>query len=554
MRLLWGVLCVLLIPAVFSLDQVMVNSADWQDVYSGMLYASLEGAKGSFLVDERDAFEKVRLADTQHPETLVVESASRPIVAGYTTSLAQQGLIVEKMISEDLDVNVKLAKRLRTNRFIIVDDTYGYNAVSVAPFAVQSKRYVLFVNAKNLASVERFLSDVANPDILVYGYILRDAQKVFEEYEPEILNEQDRFLNNMAITKRFLQERPVTQVTFSNGEFLEPSLFFGNFPTVFIGKSTTPQAVKNFIVENRITSGVLVGNALVNVMRQMRDELNLSVFIRFSQGRFNEIRDLDLFFLPISNLELSITNIYYDPSQNKLIVTYKNIGPSFLYFRSSIGLYVKDELLRRIGDEKPVFLEASEIKSVSYDLGDMAKVTDAISAKISTVYGESPQSQEFLLDHVASVEALEFRDDSSLRIISLTYDEAALAFFVEVENTGPVPTYVHLELQDVKVGDLMYTLTVSGSILLQPAEIRKIKIPANLLDEDYPKNPTIAVSANYGKERTLLIHQIVQNMELFVIQKQDLLPYLYGLGGLVVVLVFVILVLTMGKRKRKQGK
>ncbi len=552
MRGLVFVLFMLLIaPFASSLDIVIVNSENWQDVYSGMLYASLENIKGHYLIDQQDGLEKTQLIDTNFPDTLLIDSAEKPVLVGYASMLAQRGMIVEKMLSEKTDANLKLAKRSGKKSFILLDDSYGYNAISVAPYAIASGRYVLFVNKENLDEVENLLEDVDSPQVLIYGYILREAQEKLAKFRPEILNNQDRFLDNIAITERFLKEKPVGQLTFSNGEFLETSLFFGEFPTVFIGKVNTPDSVKQFIKRSGVRSGVLVGNSLVNVMRRIKEEFNMSIFIRFSQGKFNQVRQLDTFPVPINELQLSITNIYYDASSNKLIVTYKNPGTSFLYFRSSIGLFVRDELLRRIGDENANFLEGGEIKSVSYDLGDTEAVQEAITAKIDTLYGDSPYSQEFILSHVASVQAVEFRDDSSIRLVSLTYDEHFKAFFVEVENTGPIGTYVHIELQDVKVGDSQFTLTVSGSIFIQPGEVRPIKIPANMLKEDYDANKQILVSAQYGKERTLLIFDLKENLLLQIIEKENLMPYIYGLGILVIVLLWVVIFLFFTKTEKK---
>jgi len=38
---LFALVALLFIPSTLALDRVIVNSADWHDVYSGMLYASL---------------------------------------------------------------------------------------------------------------------------------------------------------------------------------------------------------------------------------------------------------------------------------------------------------------------------------------------------------------------------------------------------------------------------------------------------------------------------------------------------------------------------------
>jgi len=57
-------------------------------------------------------------------------------------------------------------------------------------------------------------------------------------FVPEIINENgDRFLNNIAIVKKYREISPSKQVILTNGEFIEQEIMSGAEPVIFIGGS-----------------------------------------------------------------------------------------------------------------------------------------------------------------------------------------------------------------------------------------------------------------------------------------------------------------------------
>ena len=149
-RVVLVLLFLLLATPVLAVDRVIVNSADWHDVYSGMLYASLLGVPSNFLVSQQDGAILLYSIPTNEPNILVVSSRTQPYVVGYGPFLQGRGYDnATELVTRN--ANLDLATRLTNiTKFIVIDPAYGYNAISAAPYAVKAGYYVLFANSRNI--------------------------------------------------------------------------------------------------------------------------------------------------------------------------------------------------------------------------------------------------------------------------------------------------------------------------------------------------------------------------------------------------------------------
>ena len=200
----------------FDPDRIITNSEDWRDVYSIMQYGVLTKTQTNFLVSSRHA----TLLTNQIPkeeQILVFGSEDVPFVVGYESLLKGKGYDAEE--SQFADVNLDVARELSgINNFIIVDDSYGYNAISVAPYAAISNSYVLFADRDNVNDVEDFLDDVGVNELLIYGQVDREVTATLEKFSPEIINKEgDRFENNVEIVKKYRERNAAKQVILTNG-------------------------------------------------------------------------------------------------------------------------------------------------------------------------------------------------------------------------------------------------------------------------------------------------------------------------------------------------
>ena len=292
------------------------NSGDWEDVYSVMLYSSINGGTGYFLVSTRHSTLLINQLN-KDSNYLIVSSSDNPYVIGYKSVLESRDFDNIDEIRAN-NINLEIANRLpaTVTDFIVLDNSYGYNSISVAPYAALSKSYVLFANARNINQVYTFLNSRNVNSIIIYGQVDREVKDRLSEFNPETINEQDRFLNNQLIVDKYqelhnnLQGEPKSQAILTNGEFIEQEIMSGVEPVVFIGRANVPDQVREYIKASDIDIGILIGNELIGSATFIRRELGISVFVKFAQSArapttaISPVEDLDRFYLP----RLHITN------------------------------------------------------------------------------------------------------------------------------------------------------------------------------------------------------------------------------------------------------
>ena len=158
-----------------ALEKVIANSADWRDVYSASIYASLtDRYPALFLTSARHGTILLYSVPKDTNGTLIVSSRSQPYIVNYKATMEAQGYRdIEELISNT--INIELARRVSNeigiNKFIIVDDAYGYNALSCAAYAILDKYYVLFASDRNIAQVDSFLSSVNPENVIIFGQV-----------------------------------------------------------------------------------------------------------------------------------------------------------------------------------------------------------------------------------------------------------------------------------------------------------------------------------------------------------------------------------------------
>ena len=347
------ILCVLLISLFSALasaetpSRLLSNSEDWKDVYSVMLYGNLIGVPSSFLVSDRHATLILNQIPTDN-HLWVFSSKKLPHVVGYQALLQSKGYTAEEFINDN--INLEIAKRLTdVDSYIILDDSYGYNAVSVAPYSVLARSYVLFADNANIRDISNFLETKTVKKIIIYGNVDREVKSELAQYNPEVINKDgDRFLNNIEIVKKYQAIKHAKQAVLTNGEFIEQEIMSGAEPVLFIGTNNVPDSIRDYVKDSEIDVGVLIGNELVGTATFIRRQLGISVFVKFAQGARNpqgaisQVEALDMFYLPSYNLNLEVVSLKYNKATNKLEVTLRNTVSQAIYFTGSYSLTASD--------------------------------------------------------------------------------------------------------------------------------------------------------------------------------------------------------------------
>lgn len=539
---------ILLVSSVSAQGMIISNSNDWRDVFSVELFGRLEGIDTKFLTGTRHAAILHYSLPTNDLE--IIASSDSPIVIGYDIILQGQGFSDIIELAYD-NVNLELARRLTDiSKFIIVDDSYGYNALAAASFASMAGYYILFADDRNIGEVVDFLEGLNVDDLIIFGQVDREVREDLADFNPEIINTGDRFDNNIEIVKKYLELKPTTQIVLSNGEFIEQSLINGADPVLFIGKNNVPDPIKKFIQESNIDIGVLIGNELIGTASVIKREVGISVFVKFAQGArtpggaISAVEDLDRFPMPSYTLNLEVFSVFYNQASGFLEVTFRNLGEIAIYLKSTINILAGDQVVVA-GDIEPVFIDGEEFKTILYAIEPLEQ-TDNITAEISTIFGESKKSLEFLLRVTLHVETITILDASKINITDLYYDEGAKAFYLEVENSGEVDTFVDAEIVDLWVNGQFITVGGDSVISLKPEKKGKIKVSIELVEEDitYRSNQELDVRALFGQRENALVN-IKRATFAFTLKEADYT--IYALIGVVVILLILILF----KRRKK---
>ncbi|HLC49891.1 MAG TPA: hypothetical protein VJI97_00515 [Candidatus Nanoarchaeia archaeon] len=537
-------------------DRILSNSEDWRDVYSVVLYGNLIGSTSGFLVSDRHAT-LILNSIPAGSNVLAVSSKKIPYVVGYKNLLQGKGYTADEWVFDN--VNLELAKKLSTiNNYIVIDDSYGYNAVAVAPYAVVTKSYVIFADKDNYRDVDSFLGTKKIGKLVIYGNVDREVKNALAKYNPETINKEgDRFLNNIEIVKKYQEIKHSKQAVLTNGEFIEQEIMSGSEPIVFIGTNNVPDAVKEYIQGSDIQVGVLIGNELVGTATTIRRQLGISVFVKFAQGArdpqgaISQVEALDMYYLPLYSIKLEVVSIKYNKATNKLEVTLKNPGEQAAYFIGSYGIDGPDGSKQTVGDIGAIFIDGGETKTMVYDVDAIAE--GAISVDVFVIYGESKGSLEKEIRSRLDVQSVRVLDECDVTLSqdeTMSFSKRSKYFGIEVENTGGVDCYVDAELIDVVVAGQKNNFAMEGGAQLVSAGSKKtLKVKVDSLEEeDLADNEKVKLRVYYGERENALV-RVKEAVFQIVLEKIDYLFY-----SLIIIIILLLFLVVWKRRKKKKDE
>jgi archaellum component FlaF (FlaF/FlaG flagellin family) len=549
------ILAVLLIalPLVSAYDHILINSQDWRDVYTGTQYANLVGTSSHFLVSTKHSTIVLYSIPTSEENILVLTNKDRPFIVGYPDILRSRGYTRPEEI-RSANINLELLKRVNATRFIVLDDAYGYNAISVAPFSQVDKSFVIFANRNNIDDIVPVLQAKNPAKVLIYGQVDREVKDALAPFNPETINKGNRFDNNIEITQRYMKIKPTKQVILTNGEFIESGVMSGADPVVFLGRQNVPDSVRTFIREGDVEVGILIGNELVNSATFVRRQLGISVFVKFAQGSrqptgaISTVEDLDRFPMPGYDLGIEVSSVVYNKATGSLQVTYHNTVGQAEYFKSTITIH-DGTAVKVTGDKNSTFLDKAEYKTVLYtgdvDGNPLNLQSSEIGADLFTIFGEGPSSLENIYQKSFQTDIIDVLDDSQVNITGVYYDKLAKKMYVRVKNTGKVDAYVNAELVDLVINGQAVTVGSDGIVKLAKGDTADLLVNQELADADIADNPTIKTRAYYG-EREMSRIKIIEGT--FSLQQYSGYER-YAIWG-AVILVVLLLLFFLGTKKK----
>ncbi len=541
-----------ILPIAVAEEQVVINSKDWQEVYSGMIYAKIKGVDVHYIVEETQGILLLKdVLDKAKKEVLLVEPEDNSFIFGYKEKLEKEEFKVETLSSGGEEKNLQLARRAveqqNVDSFIVIDDKLGYDAISVAPYASMTKSFVLFANKNNIDRVSDFLIENAQ-QILLYGGVDREVKEALKPLNPDVIGTGDRYTDNIEIVKKFLDIRATKQIYLTNGEFIEPGFFNNEFPALLIGTSNIPNNVVDFILESDVRVGVVIGYDIFDNAKNIKELTGIKLFLKYAQGRNQQLYALDVYPLPRYNPNVEIKAVQYNTATKQLEVVYENTGDFFAYVQTlSHDLKVNGDSIAKVGDKEAFFTDAATITTRIYDV-DLSKYLDEeIFAFSKVALGDSPASLTNLFTAENKVEIVSAEDYSEIEITSLVYNKKTKRFEITIKNTGGESVFAAVDIVDIIIADKKITIG-SEQLEIQPGKSEVFKIKAQLEEVDIEDNPTVKVHAKYGFRKDVLIKSLIQEFDL-VIKSIDYKPILI----IAVILIILWQLLAIRKKRRTQA-
>lgn len=543
--------------AADTFNYIISNSENWKDTFSALHYANLKGVPSTFLVSTLGG--TLALSSISKTSNIkVISSKENPYVFNYPDLIKSKGFAGAEELTTD-NANIDLMSDLpEINSFVIVGDSYGYNAIAAVPYAVLTKSWIFLANKQDIYSIDAVLSKTNNKKILVYGFVDREVTDALSKYNPETINTGDKFKDNIEIVKKYSSIKPVKQVILTNGEFIEKEIMDGSEPILFTGKENVPDPISEYLKSSGISVGVLIGNDLVGAATNIRRSTGVSVMVKFARGAraqtggVAEVEGLDLFPLPTPFLNLSIYSIQYNKINSQLEVTYKSDSNAPLYLKGTITL-ISSEGRNRVGDLNPIFVAPGDFKTISYSV-DVAS-SDNLTADISTLFGETSSSLDRMLSGKLNVGAISILDKCKFSIEDIKgvkYNKQKKEFVVKVKNPFEVDCWVDLELNDIHEGYTTRTLSPEGSVIIPSRKTKEIEIKEELTDSDLEKNSMIDLTLYSGERENNLVYSLTGKFPLGI-EAFTALTYI-AVGIAIIIIILIIIILFIKRRKKKKDE
>lgn len=505
----------LLVTVIFATTAVsattVINSQDWKDVYSGLRNGSANGEEAYFVQSPR-ATGVIKKMPQDDPVT-IIESTDSSIASNLETKLESNGFTVKKTIRSE---NIMFELTEGAKNYIVVEESYPAAAIATAPLAEVTGAEVLIANENNIGEVESRIQDAEN--VKLVGKFRRDIRNRLDAHSDENIIEPNRFNLSVKLTKRFLERKDAERAIMADGSFLEAELVSGRMPVLLSGTNLVSDPVRQFLVDDPdhdLMTVIMVGNQMTSVGQDLRDhDVNgdkISVFIKYGTARGDSDRTyaLNMFPLPQGEINLNVRNTTYDPSQDRLYVTYSNTGGSKMYLMSTLRITDQNGEIARVSDDEPIFLSGEDSKTVSYEV-ELQNYQDA-DVEFSTSFGESPETLDTYLTEDSrfsppvvknlTVDAVE--TDSNVSVEKAVYIGNLDRVMVEVENMKGEAAYATANLVNVEVrGE---TRSFSSETKRVPGdESTKFYFPVKLDRIDLENNRFVDVSVSHGESEEAL--------------------------------------------------
>jgi hypothetical protein len=445
-------------------------------------------------------------------------------------------------------LNLQLAEQAPTNSFILIDPSYGYDAVSVAPFATLTKSYVLFADRKNMDEILDLFQIKSPQRIMIFGDVDPEVIEALYQYRPEVINQGSRYDNNIEIVKMQRQIKSTDQITISSGEILEEGTLASEHPVLFIGKEIVPDSIIQYVKTSGIKYAVLIGNELTNPARQLRDIAGVTVFIKFAQGRpvlgkaSTKMEGLDLFYLPSYERKIELSGIRYNLATRTIDVALQNKKDLKTYLKTTVSVYSGDRRVLAVGDQNIELLEGDDRRGFSYaaDLSYELAENPQLAANVYTIFGEAPNFLDRELNQKVPLMIVDRADLCEMTIEGVKFDAEIQRLIILVKNVGQAGCFVDASIADMVISDETVTAALGEIVFIEPSSTAELKIKQRMDAVDLEDNKDIHARIYFSEERDFLFKKDEGIFSLGVFNLKGPLSNIYIIIGIALIIIIAI--------------
>ncbi len=542
-------------PAALAKDYMISNSKDWRDIYLVGTAAALSNQTLLFFSNLGEAELTMKMIPSDS-EVTVYEPSAGSVVKNYERYLELNG---KQASSFTYDNYGELQSRLfgrGYDGYILLDPTFGIEAITSAPITMLKKYPPLFLTADTLNGVKGITS---GKEVLLAGRIpirlvnhFPGAAMITGMYDENVvelvrMSYEAKPDNTWGIIGKI--DRVDMDILVEGNPIL---MYYGDRDTIVKSLNATPK-LTNF----EVISGDMADMARSFEVASGRD---LKLILKFAQtytnlpGQTGKLYDLNTVAFDYPIEDVAIESVKYYPELGIIAITFRNRGNIDISFFTAVEFSGNALIDGNIHTIAP-----GNTMTIPYALEGAGE--DITTTVINTRYGmrtpfrKAIESEDgsVVLTKTASIDNTPSYN-FSLELISADYYDSRGSLVLKIKNPSDNSIVAFAEI-----------LLSENSVLSSPLKEIGAGEEANLvIDTPYLTAADLTsgsykVTFYYGVKDTLL----TQTFDVVIVQKRELITSLITMVGtpavmipalILAVILLIILFFFILKRRKKDGK
>ncbi len=478
------ILAVLAVLPCLANAIVVVNSVDARDVISGAAYANVIGDSVVFVPQKADL--TIFLSKVKNGGKVTLLQSNNPVYINLEDIFASNKINITKKVQlgSAEDNEITLAQMASPDGYIIVTSDYGYPSISALPYAKLKKYYVMLGFSDNAQNI---VKAVKGKPIILFGYVSPEISNALDAAgaKYEIMNNRDKYLDNIEMVKRYISASPTNTFLMSDGNELEESLINANSPVLFVSQ-IIPDATQGFVHGQASKGQVIlniIGSGLIQPVYNMKKgidaefgantciaRLKIGEAVPFSS---NTPQESDTIALPAPYTEPYIGSSAYNTNTKTLDITIGNKGNAPAYLSMGVKVYVGNAVIGVFPSTRD-FVNPNEKKGYSFNITVPEGSEGAMVAEMSVLYGLSNLSLDSAFVDMKNISSITFVDQSSASVENAKYDKSRKALSFLLRNNGTVKAYYKVAVSAADAAGSAVSFTDDRVFALGPGETRVV--------------------------------------------------------------------------------